>query len=85
MPSVSVCALSLIVPAYDVNVWFFWLDFVLSFVFYVREKDLRQGIVTGVVASLWMLHGLIVLVRWLRVGTDDCAQVRFQKGFADVV
>lgn len=56
IPNVSTCALSLILSAYGVNAWFFWLALVVSLASYVREKDLRRGIVVGCVASMWALH-----------------------------
>ena len=58
----------------------------LSLASYVREKDFRRGLVVGCVGGLWALHGVIVLLSWIRGGSyvrrvDD---VRFQNGFADV-
>lgn len=86
IPNVSTCALSLILSAYGVNAWFFWLVLVVSLASYVKEKDLRRGIVVGCVASMWALHGVIVLLSWIRGGSSVCRvdDVRFQNGFADV-
>ena len=86
IPNVSTCALSLILPAYGVNAWFFWLDLVLSLASYIREKDFRRGTVVGCIGGLWALHGVMALFSWIRNRTSVCPvdEMRFQNGFADV-
>ena len=73
-------------PAYGVNAWFFWLDLVISLASYIREKDFRRRTVVGCVGGLWALHGVIVLLSWIRNRTSVCPvdEIRFRNGFADV-